>query len=83
MENFYMTKKQPIYNLFEEYETDTLSVSQFGIVVRGTCVDYLHLNKQGEIEIWAGNPDNDKYAEELLLTKSERDYIFDEVDTLM
>ena len=58
--------------LFDEYDTNTLSVSDFNIVINGIRVDYIHKKDNGDIGIWAGNPDTDKYAEELLLSREEK-----------
>ena len=58
--------------LFDEYDTNTISVSDFDIVIKGTRVDYIHKEDNGDISIWAGNPDTDKYAEELLLDKIQK-----------
>ena len=58
--------------LFDEYDTNTISVSDFNIVIKGTRVDYIHREDNGDISIWAGNPDTDKFAEELLLDKTQK-----------
>ena len=58
--------------LFDEYDTDTISVSDFQIVFQGVRVDYIHRENNGNISIWAGNPDTDEYAEELLPNKTEK-----------
>lgn len=58
--------------LFDEYDTDTISVSDFGITYQGTAVDYIHRGNDGRISIWSGNPDTDKYAEELLPDKTTK-----------
>lgn len=58
--------------LFDEYDTDTISVSDFGITYQGTAVDYIHRGNDGRISIWSGNPDTDKYAEELLPDKTAK-----------
>ena len=70
-------KKDEIDELFEEYDTDTISVSDFQIVCQGTLVDNIHRDENGKISIWAGNPDTDKYAEELLPNKKEKRQILE------
>jgi hypothetical protein len=58
--------------LFDEYDSNTISVSDFNIVIGGTRVDYIHKGDNGDISIWAGNPDTDKFAEELLPDKAQK-----------
>ena len=58
--------------LFDEYDTDTISVSDFQIVFQGVRVDYIRREDNGNISIWGGNPDTDEYAEELLPSKMEK-----------
>jgi len=68
-----------IYELFEEFGTNTISVSKFRIVANGSLVDYIHLTDDGIVQIWSGNPNTDKYAEELNLSKPERRRVFEEI----
>lgn len=69
-----------IYELFDEFDTDILFVSDFGIITNGVSVDCIILNPQTDkIEIWAGNPQEDKYAEELVLNKEESKRILEEI----
>lgn len=69
--------KDEIFELFEEFDTDVIRVSDFGIVTNGTLVDYI-VKKGNDIEIWAGNIEDD-YADELILSKAERKRIFEEI----
>lgn len=73
---------EEIFDLFAEYGTDTLVVSDFGITTNGTLVTHIH-NNGGKVEVWSGNPFYDKYAEELILSKSEKERIFEEICDLM
>ena len=66
-----------IFELFDEYETNFIRVSDFRIVADGTLVDYI-VKKGNDIEIWAGNIEDD-YADELILSKAERKRIFEEI----
>ena len=70
-------KKNEIDELFNEYDTDTIQVSDFRIVFQGTLVDNIHRDENGKISLWAGNPDIDKYAEELLPSKEEKRQILE------
>lgn len=69
-----------IYDLFDEFDTGVVVVSDFGIITNGVRVDCItyHVNYD-QIGIWAGNPVEDKYAEELILSKAERKRIFEEI----
>ena len=69
-------------DLFKEYDTDNLVVSDFGITTNGVLVTNI-INNNGKVEVWAGNPETDKYAEELILDRSEKERIFDEIYDLM
>lgn len=57
--------------MFKEYETNTIPISDFDITYRGTRIDYVHKNDDGTISFWAGNLDTDKDAEELLPYEDE------------
>lgn len=67
-----------IYDLFDEFDTNVLSVSDFGIITNGVLVTHVCLTDDNEVQIWAGNPE-DKYAEELVLNKAERKRILEEI----
>lgn len=68
-----------IRELFDEYETNAVRVSDFGIIVNGARVDYIHLTDKGDIQVWCGNPNTGKHACELVLDKSERRRVFEEI----
>ena len=67
-----------IKNLFYEYDTDIIIVSDLKIITNGIAVDAITNDSEG-IKIWAGNPITDKYSEELVLSKEERKRIFEEI----
>lgn len=66
--------KREVIDLLNEFE-GTIQVSDLDIVIKGTRVDYLHLDNAGDIEFWAGNPDDD-YAEELLLNDEQENDVY-------
>ena len=68
-----------IYELFDEYDDNLLCVSDFNITIKGTQIDYIFNTEYGSVQIWAGNPLTDDNAEELVLTPSEREYVFDQI----
>ena len=67
-----------ILDLFNEFDTNTICVSDFGIITNGIRVDHIRKTKNGKIQIWAGHPD-EKYAEELVLNRAERKRILEEI----
>ena len=67
--------KREVIDLLNEFE-GTIQVSDLDIVIKGTRVDYLHLDNTGDIEFWAGNPDDDDYAEELLLNDEQENDVY-------
>ena len=68
-----------IRELFDEYETNSVRVSDFDIFANGARVDYIHITDKGDIQVWCGNPDTDKHACELVLNKNEKQRVFGEV----
>ena len=69
-----------IHEIFDEYDTGIVCVSDFDIKVNGTRVDYItHHVDPDKIGIWAGDPVYDKHAEELIVSKEERNRIFNEI----
>jgi hypothetical protein len=68
-----------IYDLFRVFDTDTICVTDFNIVVRGIRVDNIVKTINGDVQIWAGNPHTDKFAEELVLSSSEKRLVFEEI----
>lgn len=78
--------EQEIRELFNEFDTDTLEVSGLGIDFHGTCVDFIILDPNGNILIWAGShpsDEDDMEGEELLPTDSERESIYKQVIDLI
>lgn len=71
--------RDEIQNLFNDFETDTLCVADLGIVCHGTLVTHIHRDEKGDVQIWAGDMDNDKYAEELILNRDEWKLVMSEV----
>jgi len=76
------TTMDELKELFTEYETDNLSVGDFGITTQGALVTNV-INNKGKVEFWSGDPTTQKYAEELMLSKYEKDRIIEEICNLM
>ena len=68
----------PLSELFDEYETDILNVSDFDLVYNGTRIDTV-VNNGDDISFWAGDPDEDEYAEEILLDDLTREEFINQI----
>lgn len=69
-----------IIALFDEFDTDIICVSDFGIQFRGARVDNIMLGEDGEVKIFGGDPTNENgHFEEFLPTKEEKRLIFEEI----
>lgn len=55
-------------NIFDEFDSDMVCVSDLNLIYQGTRIDYV-INNDGNIEFWAGNPETDKYAEQLMIPR--------------
>lgn len=71
----------PLSDLFEEYDSDIIRVSDFSIEYKGTLLTHI-CNRDG-LRLWAGNPDEDRHAEELLPNQEERQAIVMQISALM
>lgn len=64
-----------IFEVFEEFETDNLVVSDFNIKTNGLLVTNIVRNEDNSVSIWSGDPDTDKHAEELILDNVEKEFV--------
>lgn len=64
-----------IFEVFEEFETDNLVVSDFDIKMQGVLVTNIVRNEDNSVSIWAGDPDTEKNAEELILDNVEKEFV--------
>ena len=77
--------KNYLASLFKEFETDKICVSDLGILYTGKWaeytvqVDHATVDENGELHLWAGDPDNGKFAEEILPGKREAKQICDQI----
>jgi hypothetical protein len=67
--------------LFKEFG-ENIAVGDFGITYNGALITNV-LNSNGKIEFWCGNPQTDKYAEQVLPNKETQDLIIDEIVELL
>ena len=68
-----------ILELFDYYDSDVICVKDFGIIREQALITHLALNDKGEVTLWSGNPQEDKYADEIILSKEERRLVFEEI----
>lgn len=68
-----------LLELFKELDTDTLSVADCGIVCNGSLVTHIHKDTNGDLQIWAGDPNEDKHSEQLFVSPTEQETIYSEI----
>lgn len=55
-------------DIFDDYDTDNIKISDFRITYMGTLITNIIRNPEtGDISLWAGDPETDKFAEELII----------------
>lgn len=69
-------------SFFEEYG-NFVCIQDLGIVCHGTLITHIIRVTDKHIQLWAGNPDEDKYAEQLILSKDELEAIIKQILNLM
>lgn len=55
--------------LFEDFDTQKICITGLGIIHQGARLDYAVEDNEGNLHLWAGDPDEDKHAEEILMDK--------------
>lgn len=68
-----------ILELFDYYDSDVICVEDFNIVREQSLITHIALNDKGEVTLWSGNPEEDKHAVEIILSKEERRLVFEEI----
>ena len=68
-----------ILELFDYFDSDVICVKDFGIIRAESLITHIVLNDKGEVTLWSGNPQEDKYADEIILSKEERRLVFEEI----
>lgn len=68
-----------IQDLFIEYDSDFICITDLGIIYRGARIDYIVKDEFGKVHFWAGNPETDKYAEEIILDKHDERVICEQI----
>lgn len=83
------TKKieKELRELFNEFDNDILCVSDFDIKTSEHNIPITHITNGSTdndftIGIWNGDPENDDYAEELIINEDERVNIYKEINEL-
>ena len=68
-----------INELFDDFDSNTIRVSDFGIIANSAELTHIHRTDDGNVQLWAGNPDTDKFAEELFVSKERKREILEEI----
>lgn len=78
--------------LFDEYESDVISVKDFDLKWQGALITHIAKNDNNQVTFWSGDPE-DKFSQEILIDKDaakvylsviERDYLgYDNCDYLL
>lgn len=58
-----------LLNLFEAYDSQKICITDLDIIHQGARIDYAIEDNDGNLHLWAGDPDEDKHAEEILMDK--------------
>ena len=66
-------------DIFDDYDSDNIEISDFRITYMGTLITNIIRDPEtGDISFWAGDPETDKYAEELIIdNRSELERIIE------
>lgn len=68
-----------INELFDDFGSNNIRVSDFGVIVNGAELTHIYRTNDGDVQLWAGNPDTDKFAEELIVSKERKREILEEI----
>ncbi|WQJ53854.1 MAG: hypothetical protein [Wendovervirus sonii] len=77
--NFNDADSCKLQELFDEYDDDCLVIEDFDLKYKGTLITHIIKNDDGSVSFWAGDPEKDKYAEEILLPKHIRSRFINEI----
>lgn len=56
-----------------------VNIEDWGYNYHGTNIDYVFLTIDNQLQYWAGNPEEDKHAEEILIDKETQDAILQDL----
>ena len=62
-----------INELFNDFDSNTIIVSDFGIIANGVELTHIHLTDDGNVQLWSGN------AEELIVSEERKREILKEI----
>lgn len=69
---------ETIYDLFKDFGENKVCVSGLNLIYDGTRIDYVVLNDDNSVSLWAGSPDpNARFGEELVMPKREMKKYFE------
>ena len=60
-----------ILDLFEEFDSDVICVEDLGIIRQGCLITHIALTDDKRTTLWSGNPKDDEFAEEIVLSEED------------
>ena len=79
-ENTVLDYYPELNDIFDDYGTDNIEITDFRITYMGTLITNIIRNPEtGDISFWAGDPETDKFAEELVIDKYGVERIIEDV----
>ena len=67
-ERYLSDLESEVEELFNEHNTDVLSVVDFGIKHDGALITHVTKTENGSLQFWSGNPETDKDAAEIVIS---------------
>ena len=79
-ENTVLDYYPELNDIFDDYETDNIEITDYRITYMGTLITNIIRNPEtGDISFWAGDPETDKFAEELIIDRYALERIIENI----
>lgn len=73
------SENKEILSLFKEYDTNNITVADFGIISEGGALITNITNYGGKLALWSGDPSYDKDAAVIVMDEEEATRIYNEI----
>ena len=75
-----LTPYEKVVDLLKDEDLDGyVFVGDLEHKYQGATIDYVFLTTDNQLHFWAGNPEEDKHAEEILINKETQDAILQDL----